>query len=68
MRHNEKVYCCESCGFLFQRTGSVTECPSCEEKQIRFATPEEHEQLSQLLKEILGMETIKSTTKANEDN
>ena len=68
MRHNEKVYCCESCGFLFQRIGSVTECPSCEENQIRFATPEEQEQLARLLKDILDIDTIKSTTKANENN
>lgn len=35
------IYCCEDCGFLFQRVGEIHECPSCEGYRLRSATPEE---------------------------
>ena len=44
-------YCCDCCDFLFRRTGAVRECPACESKRIRPATPEETERLEDLLKQ-----------------
>lgn len=44
------IYCCEDCGFLFQRVGEIHECPSCEGGRIRSAAPEEMEILQSLLK------------------
>lgn len=43
------IYCCEDCGFLFQRVGEVEECPSCEGSRFRPATAEEAERLLVLL-------------------
>lgn len=42
------VYCCQQCGFLFHRYGSVQKCPACEHLDIRPATREEAERLHQL--------------------
>lgn len=44
------TYYCNLCGFLFFRTGDVHECPSCEGRHFRPATPEEAERLQLLLK------------------
>ena len=46
------IYCCEDCGFLFQRVGEIQECPSCEGHHLRSATPEETEILQSRLKTI----------------
>ena len=43
------TYCCEDCGFLFQRVGEVKECPSCEGSRFRPATEEETKQLQTML-------------------
>lgn len=45
------IYCCEDCGFLFQRVGEIRECPRCERDRIRPATAEEAEQLRLLLEQ-----------------
>ena len=45
------IYRCDSCGFLFRRSGAVEECPFCEEPHFRPATAEEAERLMGLLKE-----------------
>ena len=45
------TYCCESCGFLFSRRGTVWECPSCEGLHIRSATEEERARFEALLNE-----------------
>lgn len=37
------TYCCDHCGFLFSRIGAVSECPMCEDKHFRAATPQEAE-------------------------
>ena len=47
-------YCCESCGFLFQRMGEVKECPVCERSRFRPAIAEE----TKRLKALLNKETI----------
>ena len=39
------TYHCEDCGFLFYRTGFVSECPLCESKNFRIATEKEANQL-----------------------
>jgi len=44
------IYCCENCGFLFQRVGKILKCPRCERERIRLAAPEETERLLLLLK------------------
>lgn len=44
------TYCCEECGFLFQRVGEIQTCPFCEGHHFRSATPEETERLRSLLK------------------
>ena len=44
------IYCCEDCGFLFQRVGEIHECPSCEGYRLRSATQKEMEELQSLLK------------------
>lgn len=46
------IYCCEDCGFLFQRVGEIQECPSCEGSRLRSATQTEAEKLRALLKTI----------------
>ena len=46
------IYCCEDCGFLFQRVGEVQACPFCEGYHLRSATPEETEMLQSRLKTI----------------
>ena len=46
------IYCCENCGFLFQRAGEVQTCHSCEGYRLRPATHEESETLQFLLKTI----------------
>lgn len=43
------TYCCDSCGFLFFRTGEIKSCPSCDGYRIRPATAEEAVQLQHLL-------------------
>lgn len=43
------TYCCDSCGFLFFRTGEIRRCPSCDGYRIRPATAEEAEQLQHFL-------------------
>lgn len=43
-------YCCEDCGFLFQRVGEVRACPYCEGYHFRAATQEEAERLRSYLK------------------
>lgn len=43
------VYCCQSCGFLFRRMGTVEVCP-CEGGSIRPATAEEEQRLQALLR------------------
>ena len=35
------IYCCNSCGFTFQRRGEVDDCPICSKSFIREATVEE---------------------------
>lgn len=35
------VHACEACTLLFSRPEKVKECPFCEKKHIRGATPEE---------------------------
>lgn len=45
------IYCCEDCGFLFQRIGAVEACPFCEGPRFSAATEEEAERLQSLLKE-----------------
>ena len=45
------IYCCEDCGFLFQRMGEVKECPLCERIHFRPATAEEEKRLQALLNE-----------------
>lgn len=50
MREN-MTYFCDSCGFLFSRTGDVNECPFCEGQRIRLATVEEADRLRAKLKE-----------------
>lgn len=49
MTRNEKVYCCDDCGFLFSRAGEVWECPFCEGHRFRPATEEEAQRLQDLL-------------------
>lgn len=44
------TYCCEDCGFLFQRVGEIQACPFCEGSRLRSATPEETEILRSQLK------------------
>ena len=44
------IYCCDDCGFLFQRVGEIQECPSCESSHFRSATQTEAEKLRSLLK------------------
>ena len=44
------IYCCEDCGFIFQRVGEIYECPLCERSRFRSATREEMEKLQTLLK------------------
>jgi len=36
-----KFYTCESCGFVFTRTGEWEICPDCNKKTVRIATDEE---------------------------
>jgi len=48
------IYCCEGCGFLFQRVGEVLACPVCEGQRLRYAAPEERERLEALLKTRMG--------------
>ena len=43
------TYCCESCGFLFFRTGEIRRCPSCDGYLIRPATAEEALRLQYIL-------------------
>ena len=43
------IYCCEDCGFIFQRVGEIQTCPSCEGYRLRSATHEEMEKLQSLL-------------------
>lgn len=43
------IYYCENCGFLFQRNGEVSNCPNCDNRNIRPATKQEEEKLLQLL-------------------
>ena len=50
------VYCCEDCGFLFQRVGKVEECPFCEGHRFRIATEEETERLQALLNKETDMQ------------
>ena len=45
------VYYCENCGFLFQRTEEVWECPRCERTRLRPATAEEIQLLQAQLDE-----------------
>ena len=45
------IYCCEKCGFLFQRMGEIWECPFCEDGRFRPATAEETERLNLMLTE-----------------
>lgn len=45
------IYCCEKCGFLFQRMGEVRACPFCEGDRFRPATAEETERLKLILTE-----------------
>lgn len=44
-----RIYTCESCGFLFQRSSEVSECPTCDRRRIRPATEQEKERLLRLL-------------------
>lgn len=48
-------YCCENCGFLFQRMGEVQECPLCERSHFRPATAEEMKRLQAFLNKELEM-------------
>ena len=43
------TYCCEDCGFLFQRVGEVKECPCCERTHFRPAAEEERKRLQAFL-------------------
>lgn len=43
------IYCCEKCGFLFQRMGEIQECPFCEDIRFRPATAEETKRLKRIL-------------------
>lgn len=42
-------YCCDNCGFLFRRIGTVEECPFCESKHFRIATAEEEKRLQAII-------------------
>lgn len=56
------TYICHDCGFIFQRTGMVSECPGCEKKWVRPATEAEGESLLEMLrgetKELGGKDII----------
>jgi len=43
------TYCCENCGFLFQRVSEVQTCPFCESYHFRSATAQETDRLHKLL-------------------
>jgi uncharacterized Zn finger protein (UPF0148 family) len=35
------IYCCEKCGFLFERYGDVEQCPDCNSSRVRHADEQE---------------------------
>ena len=49
------IYCCEDCGFLFRRMGTVKACPFCENPRFRPATAEEEKRLQALLQQEKGI-------------
>ena len=55
------VYCCEDCGFLFQRVSEVRECPFCEGNRFRPATAEESKRLQILLNKETKHQESKTT-------
>ena len=43
------IYACEDCGFLFCRRSEIQQCPFCDGRHIRPATPEESKNLQKHL-------------------
>ena len=55
------IYCCEDCGFLFRRIGTVEECPFCEGDHFRPATAEEGKRLQAFLNKETEMKKGEAT-------
>ena len=55
------TYCCEVCGFLFQRVGEVQTCPFCESYHLRSATAQEADRLHELLNQTIDDDKEEAT-------
>jgi uncharacterized Zn finger protein (UPF0148 family) len=42
-RVEQMIYYCNNCGFLFERTGKITQCPDCGKENIEVANATQKE-------------------------